>query len=862
MKDSQIKLHQELTGKISELRSDEFNSTKAEALALAKGIFDTVFFAEYWLGLKLNSFQKRYFARIDEEDRKGNFIQVVCPTANQVGKANPISEPVLTPVGWKKMGDIKIGDEVISQDGLPTKVIGVFPQGEKKIYRLTFDDGSWSRCTAEHLWSVITPYHRLHREHVNKKSRCKNLKYRQYDVMTTNEIIKHWGNIPSVVNRVEIPMVAPVDFSYQQVPIDPYTLGVLIGDGSFTNGVVNLTTADKEIIGNIKVKSKKKKGKYSYGIYGLQDSLRQLGLMGKHSWKKFIPDLYLWNNQSVRLEILKGLMDTDGTVDKRGWSLEYCTTSPELADNVKFIVQSLGGKCEIKERFTYFTYKGVKKRGRKSYRVIIKIGINIFKLSRKHNLVKFVNRTHNRILYKIEDDGYEESQCILIDNPSHLYVVRDFIVTHNSLADAILHIKWSFYKKGMELDGDSFEKTFYQTLNLSPVIRQTKVCMQYVEQILTSTFNWVENKKSLVNRCRINSFLKGKNENMGRIEYANNSASFFVSTGEDQAANIQGAQFGMITYDECCLSLHLKDELPSKIFSRLAKYGNLLVLIASPKSEERSNSQQYFYHLSQDAKKGLNDFIYISGVFDENIFIPKEQRDKIKERLKKLDPNAYREVVYGDFISSSTHFFPSKIIEAVWNGKDKHSSPIPERKYVAISDWGFAEQGDKSVFAVFDYTDHPKGYELVYGYEEKGGDPWRLATQFILLCREFNDSKSVIDAGAMGGNIMKKSLRELHPIPFYGQEQKIKSLEKLFLLLTEPSEYGIAKVGKIKSYYIANLESELASYKTEDKKLEQDWVMVLTMFAYFVKNYLVNNNKKTLISTRARFNSLHNVNRN
>ena len=224
-----------------------------------------------------------------------------------------------------------------------------------------------------------------------------------------------------------------------------------------------------------------------------------------------------------------------------------------------------------------------------------------------------------------------------------------------------------------------------------------------------------------------------------------------------------------------------------------------------------------------------------------------------------MNINAYREVIYGDFISSSTHFFPSHIIEAIWNGKQKPSSPVPDRKYVAIADWGFAEQGDKTVFAVFDYTDQPNLYELVYGYEEKGGDPWRLATQFMLLAREWNNARTLMDAGAMGGNIMKKSLRELHTISFYGQEQKIKSLEKLFLLLTEPYKSVIANIGRIKSYYIASLEAELASYKTDDKRLEQDWVMVLVMFAYFIKNYLVNADKKTVISIRARYNSLYNA---
>lgn len=463
-----------------------------------------------------------------------------------------------------------------------------------------------------------------------------------------------------------------------------------------------------------------------------------------------------------------------------------------------------------------------------------------------------LNAFQRRLFQKI-DEADRKGQFIQIVCPTANQVGK-------TVGDAIIHIKWNFYKKGMELDEKTFERTYYQTLNLSPVLQQAKICMQYVEQILTNTFNWTdENRKSKVNKCRLQNFLKSKNENMGRLEYANNAITRFVSTGEDQAANIQGAQFGVITYDECCLSGHLRDELPSKIFSRLTKYGSLLILIASPKSEERSNSQQYFFHLVQDAKKDIGDFLFVSGIFDENVFIPKAQRDKVKERLKNLDENAYREVIYGDFVSSTKHFFSSDVIQAIWTGGDKPSGPVPDRKYVQIIDWGFAEQGDKSVFGIFDFTDHPKNYELVYGYEERGGDPWKLATHALLLKREYNDCKTVMDAGALGGTIMKKTLREINPIGFIGQEQKMKSLEKLFMLLTEPNNCGISTIGRIKSYYIPNLETELASYKTDDKKLEQDWVMVFVMFAYFIKNYLVNTDKKTVISMRARFNSLHNA---
>lgn len=433
-----------------------------------------------------------------------------------------------------------------------------------------------------------------------------------------------------------------------------------------------------------------------------------------------------------------------------------------------------------------------------------------------------------------------------------------------TVANAILQIKWNFYKLGaLNLDAQSFERMYYQSLNLSPISRQSKVCMQYVEQILTNSFTWEDEMgKRHVNKCRFKNFLVGKNENLGRLEYANNSATHFVSTGEDQGANIQGAQFGMITYDECVLSMHLKDELPSKIFSRLAKYGNMLLLIASPKSEERNNSQQYFYHLAQDAMKGRSDFIYVSGRLDENIFIPEAQREAVKQRLMKLNPNAYREVVEGEFITAGDRLLSAEAVQSLWNGREEPRTPNDENKYVIIADWGFADQGDKTVFGVFDVTNHPKNYEMVFGYSERGGDPWRLMAFLTNLKSVWNDAKLLMDTNALGGVALKKMLSTLRPMGFESTgDMKLKALSDLVLLLTEPSQDSKVEIGKVRSYYIPELEEELASYRMKDDKIEQDWVMVFAMFAYYVKHRLTSAATLPNINIRSRYNSLHPVNK-
>ena len=456
-------------------------------------------------------------------------------------------------------------------------------------------------------------------------------------------------------------------------------------------------------------------------------------------------------------------------------------------------------------------------------------------------------------LFRIIDEKVNSNEMVQAICPTANQVGK-------TVGNAIIQIKWNFYKLGLQgLSGDSFFSTYYQTLNLSPVLRQSRICMQYVEQLLTNSFSWEAKGRRYVNKCRLQNFLKSKNENLGRLEFANNSACYFISTGEDQGANIQGAQFGAIVYDECVLSQHLKDELPSKIFSRLAKYGNLLLLIASPKSEERNNSQQYFYHLAVDAQRKQSDFIYIHGTFDENQFIPEEQREKVKERLKNLDPKAYREVVMGEFLSSSDRVFPPDAIQSMWNGKKEPSVPVDEGKYLIVIDWGFADQGDKTAIGVFEYTEHPKKYDLRYAYSEKGGDPWRIMAMVVLLRQTWNLARILMDGNSLGGVAMKKMMASLNPMTMEsgGGDEKLRSLEDLKLLLTEPSEYGIAKLGRLKSYYLPEIEEEFSSYRLEDKKIEQDWVMVFAMAARFFRHRLPKTTTPITINMRSRYQSLH-----
>ena len=279
------------------------------------------------------------------------------------GKAQPLSEPVLTPQGWTAMGKIKKGDYVIGADGLPTKVVGVFPQGEKEIIRMTFSDGSWTRATWDHLWTVR-----------GKMSNGESA----WEVLTTRQIIDKGIKNSCGERTFFIPQARPVQYEGTvDLPLDPYLVGVLLGDGSLSRGMIMLST-DTEIVENLVlpadcsvVIAEAHSDSYNeYRVRGMYKHLKAMGLTGKRSEDKFIPQQYLYASVESRVALLQGLMDTDGSaISNRsgapGPSVEYGTVSEALATQVTELVQSLGGVVRATTRNPWYTYKGERRYGQK-----------------------------------------------------------------------------------------------------------------------------------------------------------------------------------------------------------------------------------------------------------------------------------------------------------------------------------------------------------------------------------------------------------------------------------------------------------------------------------------------------------------
>ncbi|MGW7263625.1 PhoH family protein [Streptomyces sp. NPDC054842] len=377
----------------------------------------------------------------------------VAPLAYMRGRAQPVFTNVLTPDGWRPIGDLRVGDLVIGSNGEPTPVLGVYPQGEKDVYRVTAQDGSWTLCCGEHLWTVRTA-----------SDRRRNKPWR---VLETQDMI---GNLRAAhARRYELPMLtAPVCFPKRDVPMDPYALGLLLGDGCLTgSSTPSFSTQDPELVEALNaalpgVVVRHKSGpdyvlnriKSPGDVVTLENPvtrvLRELDLLRTRSHSKSVPDKYLYNAAEVRLALLQGLLDSDGgpvTQKDRTCRIQYTTTSILLRDDVIALVQSLGGVAYTRRRAAEGRrpgrVNGLDVRfNRDAHIVDIRLPEEIepFRLTRKRDTYRAAGGGGRpmRFIDSIEPAGREETVCIQVAAEDSLYVTQDHLLTHNTLNDAFI----------------------------------------------------------------------------------------------------------------------------------------------------------------------------------------------------------------------------------------------------------------------------------------------------------------------------------------------------------------------------------------------------------------------------------------
>ena len=348
-----------------------------------------------------------------------------------IGKALANGTGVLTPDWFKPIETLSVGDMVYGEDGLPHVVRGVFPQGVRPTYIVRFNDGATIQCDEEHLWTV--------------RASTGNSAKLGWRTLTTRELLDRGIHCDSPSRkrtnrkpllRWRVPIATAYDGPEREFVIPPYLMGVLLGDGCTSNGkpVFVNPERDAEIVDRVRAELP---AKYDLSMYvrniphyyikcdgrdnPIAQEIRNYGL-DTTAGQKHIPHEYMTASRQQRLDLLRGLMDTDGSATRN--RVTFCTTSCQLAEGVRTLVQSLGGLARV------HGYDRSEEGKPYEYHVQIRLGYCPFYLKRKAD--EWSPSPYNRLIVSIERSLDAECTCIMVDNPTGLFVTENFVVTHNT----------------------------------------------------------------------------------------------------------------------------------------------------------------------------------------------------------------------------------------------------------------------------------------------------------------------------------------------------------------------------------------------------------------------------------------------
>jgi hypothetical protein len=386
--------------------------------------------------MKLNIRQKK--ALVAEENK------VLCLASAGSGKALPNSTVIPTTEGKKRVGDIKIGDYLFDRYGNPTKVLGIYPQGKKEVYEITFGDKRKAKCSKDHIW------------YVNKRTWKNKNDFRE---MTVDEILKDkWEIIDKrghKSHQFSIPCSKAVSYSEKKYDIHPYVIGAFLGDGCCREHQLILSSEDDvipnhiaQLLGDNVTIKKLSKNNFNWTFKQNGENLHSNILpkeLINYSYDKCIPEEYKYGSIEQRLQLVRGLMDTDGSISKiKGREglftapVSFSSTSYQLILDLQEVLGSLGYISTI------LTDTRVEKYTKEeAYKLSINISNlekeKLFWLPRKKEIALSIKEEKQHRNYdkttisNIESLGYEEEMtCFYVDNEEHLFLMNDFIVTHNT----------------------------------------------------------------------------------------------------------------------------------------------------------------------------------------------------------------------------------------------------------------------------------------------------------------------------------------------------------------------------------------------------------------------------------------------
>jgi hypothetical protein len=720
--------------------------------------------------------------------------EIWCCCGTKFGKANSIYELIATPTGWKLFRDIKEGDYVFDEKGDPTLVTFVTAiMYDHDCYEITFSDNATVVCDGDHLWFTET--------HSDRKNKARNSSYvSKNPVKTTKEILEslnHWNGEISRPNH-SIPLVSyPVKFNHQDLMIDPYVLGLWLGDGSRYGG--SFTTNDDEIIKEIVKKGfhvEKNKEEYIYCIHGLEGLLKKYDLIKN----KHIPYPYLVGSPYQRLQLIQGLMDTDGTISKNGHCC-FDNTNLSIINGFESLLTSFGIKFKTGHRIG----KLYGKEHKLCYRTTFSTEWPVFKLSRKFKRIRPVSsKATNRYIVSIRKVDSVPVKCIKVQNESHLYLIGSSLIpTHNTLGATISQAMYGITKPGTKHRW------------VAPIYSQTRQPLEYFQKVLPKPPHSKRNKA----------------ENSIVLPKINTRFEFWHS---QNPSSLEGDGIHSYVFDEAARQ---SQDIHASARTTVTKTKGPMIFISYP------FGKNWFYDGCMEAKSHM-EWSQKNGLPPEKIFFhartidnPTIDKQVIENARRELSSRQFRQFYLAEFLEDGLVF--SDYTKCIYTDKLDVYGDVQQWYYegykdchvVIGADW--AKTNDYTVFLAIDMA-HCRVVGFMRFHKRNYTEQVRTLG---LFCRKFKTIEMVLHDKTGVGIAIDEQIAYLG-IPYRGITLTNELKNEFVLKLCTGFEQS-----QIKIPYWSEMISELKTYEGKPNKIgtvsynatsgKHDDIVVALFLAYY-----------------------------
>ena len=713
---------------------------------------------------------------------------VIAKLPRQTGKALSLDTPINTPLGWKTMGEIEIGDEVYGADGKPTNVImATDVMHNHECYEVEFDNGEIITADKEHLWNV----------------ECSD--WSKTKTITTEQILEY---LPSKLpdRPIYINIAKSLEKDDIELPIQPYTLGVWLGDGYSSSGRYISEKNDnkhikKKIIneGYDVAKPYQRDNCEIQTIYNLQTTLKECDVFEN----KRIPRIYFDSSIKQRLELLRGLMDTDGYCDKGTGSCEFYQKSFSLITEVRELISGLGMKSRISSKNI---------NGQVYYTIIFSNKIHeVFSLPRKATRQKLCSgypKNNRHYIRRIEKTNSVPVRCIQVDNEDKLFLCgRTMIPTHNSTTMISYILHYVLFNQSMSVAVLANKQTVARD-----ILGRLQLAYEYLPLWLQQgIIAW----------------------NKGSIELENGSKIIASSTS---SSTIRGGSYNFVMLDEFAhVPNNIAEDFFSSVYPTISSGKNTkIIMISTP------NGLNMFYYYWRGANKkvgtsGKNDYVPFEVHWSQ---VPGRDEKWKEETIKNTSKEQFEQEMECSFLGSQhTLIKADKLRSLSWrepeiknpDGLWTYEKPKPDHDYFITVDTSRGQGKDYSAFVVIDTTQMP--YKMVAKYRNNIISPMVYPTAIKAVAEQYNKAQVLVEINDIGGQVADVLHEDLEYDHVMMAQYKGRAGQTVGGGFGGKSHLGVRTTGPVKKLGCSILKSLIE----EDKLLVEDMDLVGELTTFIAK---------------------------